>query len=716
MSRLDERDQAYLTGSILQAVSTAPGGLLPGRDRIDAVNLLPRGRQAPRPPLVIARVVSAVLLGLLATLGFASPAHADEPLDISGPVTDHAGALGNRTADVEKALQDYLDATGYQLFVVYVPSFDGMDPTAWADQTAERSHIRDQDILLAVATQERAYGISVTDDSPLSESSLDEVENDDLLPRLGNTDWAGATIAMAEGLTREAQDNNLPWGWIVGGGAAAVGVGAFAVHRARRRYASTHVTRDEHGTPLDPLSALTTDELDKKRGAALVALDDAVKSSRQELAFAEAQFGKEATKEFAAALVQAQQLAQQAFAVQQRLDDSEPETDEEHRRLSIEVVHTCEKADAIIDEQVEAFDALRDLQAKVPEVLADMATRADEVAARLPSARAALDVLRTTHSVTDLASVAGNADQAEQLVAQAKDQCAQGQQAVAADDRATAVIRAKAAEAAVGQATTLLDAIERADADLQAAPAKIADGIASLSQDVADAGRLAAEDTLVTSAVATAQQAITYAQTPEHDPLAALSSLQQAEAELDELLAPARAAAEEAEKARVALQNSLDRATSRVRAVTDYLETRRGAVGPEARTRLSEATRLLDQATQHAPADPKAALDALTRANDYLDEAERLARTDVDRWESSQRRDSGDSMILGGIFGGGWSGGGGSGGWSGGWGGGGGSRSRSSSSRRSSSRRSSSRRSSSRSSRRSSGGGRRGSRSRGGRF
>ena len=667
------------------------------------MNPPPRGRRVPRRVLVASQL-SAAFLAVLAVLGFSSPAQANDPLNISGPVTDPAGVLGSRTAEVETALNSYADQTGFQLFVVYVPTFDGMDGADWADQTAVKSNIGTADVLLAVATRERSFGISVDDSNPLSDSDIDSLEREYILPELRDSDWAGAAIAAAEGLTDAVQDNDPPWGWIAGGGAAAIGVGAFAVHRIRRRYASTHVVLDEHGKPLDPLSALETDELDQRRGAALVALDNALASSQQELSFAEAQFGKEATKEFTTALATARTLSQQAFAIQQLLDDADPEPTPEHRRMSIDAIHLCEKADALLDEQVDAFNALRDMQAKAPEVLTDMASRADEVSAQLPAARAALDVLRSTHVTTDLASISSNADQAEKLLSQAREQCIQGQQAVKSGDRATAVVRAKAAEAAVGQASTLLSAIHAADEELKAAPGQIDAGIASLTTDVADANRLAANDALVMAGAAVAQQSISYAQSERRDPLAAVAGLRNAEAKLDELLAPARAAAAEAEKARVALQQSLAATTSRVRSVADFIETRRGAVGTDARTRLSEANRLLLQAQQQVATDPKTALAAVTQAQSLADEAERLARVDVDRWERQQSGGSGDSIILGG-------GGSGWGGSSGGWSRSSSSRTRSSSSR--SSRSSSSRRSSSR---RSSSGGSRGSRSRGGRF
>ncbi len=136
-------------------------------------------------------------------------------------------------------------------------------------------------------------------------------------------------------------------------------------------------------------------------------------------------------------------------------------------------------------------------------------------------------------------------------------------------------------------------------------------------------------------------QAIAYAQQADNDPLAAAAGLETAEATLDDLLAPVRAAAAEAEKARVALSESLGRVTSRVKAVSDFIETRRGAVGAEARTRLSEAARHLDRAQQTLQTDPSASLEALQKAEAFVNEAEQLAQNDVGNWERSQRQTSG---------------------------------------------------------------------------
>lgn len=627
----------------------------------------------PGPRLLSAAM--ATFLGLALVLIGAGAAPAAPPVNVSGPITDRSGVLGVRAADVRAALDGLFDSTGQQLFVVYVDSFDGLSGQEWADTSARTSDLGDDDILLAVATQDRAYGFSVTDANELSDNDLDRVASDDLLPELRDKNWSGAAIAAARGYD-EALNPGAPWGLIGLGGVAVVGAGAAVGVRARRRHRANQP--DEH--------------LSQRAGSALVALDDGLRSADQELAYAEAQFGLEATTPFTAALAQARAEAASAFELRQRLDDSEPESGPEHDRLCQQIVEICASADAILDEQVQAFAQLRDLHAKAPEALASVAERAREITDRLPPSRAVLAGLLAKHPITTLDSVAHNVDQAEQLASNALEQTRLGTAAIAADDRPTAVVHVRSAEDAVARAVTLLDSLDRADADLASAPALIADRLSSLGADLVEAAELAPADSTVETATTAARQAMTAARGRDIDPLAAVRDLQAAEATLDELLAAPRADAQQAEKERVALTGAFASARTRIAAVNDYIDARRGSVGPDARTRLAEASRQLQVAADQQTTDPTTALAALARVEDLVEQAERLARADVAQLDRDARPDDAGG-VLGGLLGGssGWSGRSSTS-----------SRSRSSSrsgrgsSRRSSSRRASSRRSSSR--------------------
>ena len=160
------------------------------------------------------------------------------------------------------------------------------------------------------------------------------------------------------------------------------------------------------------------------------------------------------------------------------------------------------------------------------------------------------------------------------------------------------------------------------------------------------------------------------------DPLAALDHLAQAEAALDAALAPARAQEENNSRARASLGSRLVRLNSQITAVTSYITTHRGAVGPSARTALSEASRHAGAANSIQDTDPSAALSEVAQGEPLVAQAQTLAEADV-RQSGSWGSDSGagggqgrgggldvGSLVLGGLLMGGLSGG-----HHGGWGG-----------------------------------------------
>ncbi|WP_158602859.1 TPM domain-containing protein, partial [Jiangella rhizosphaerae] len=440
----------------------------------------------------------------------AGPASAEPPFNVPGMITDRAGALsGDDEQRVQAALDRLTDESGLQLFVVYVDSFDGMDGQTWANETATVSGLGTDDILLAVALQDRSFGISVTDELELTDDQLDDVRQNDIRPRLSDEDWAGAAIAGADGYREAATGSGgsaAPW---VVGGVAVVGAGAAGwwLLRRRRRGRAGGAAGPE-GRPVDEFAGLSLDELDKRASAALVDIDDALKTSEQELGFAQAQFGTEATSEFSRLLTTSKERVAGAFAVRRQLDDAEPETDQQARTLTIQIIMTCRAVSDALDAQAAAFDELRDLHARVPEVLDETGQRATEVEQRLPAARAQLELLALSYPPAALASVSGNPDQAGRLLAAARESVADGQRSLQSDDRAAAVAHARAAEDAVAQAGKLLDAVAGAKDELETAGQRIGKAIESVTQDIADAARLAPSDPAITAASAEAQQAV----------------------------------------------------------------------------------------------------------------------------------------------------------------------------------------------------------------
>ena len=628
-------------------------------------------------------------------------ASAEQPERVASEITDTAGVLGGRTADVQEALDALEDTTRYQLFVVFVRSFDGADPIDWANQTATLSGLGVEDILLAVAVEDRAYAVSVDDAIDLTDAQLRAVASDLIEPQLSDGAWAEAVIAGARGYQDtaaggagggtgdDAGSDGSPgtpatqgrsFGFLTPLLAGLAVLAAILVFRTMKKGSGSGAGPAK--AEAVGFDAVPTEELNRRASQALVAVDDALKTSEQELGFAQAQFGLEATRAFDAVIAESKQRMTRAFTLRQQLDDSVPETEPQRRAMLVEVLQLCDQVDAALDAQTEEFDRLRDLQARAPQVLEETLRRADEVQTRLPASRSALDALAASYTPAALASVQGNVDQAERLLEGARASVAQGQAAVATD-RGAAVAFARTAEDAVGQAVTLLDAVDRAGQDLAQAGARIDAAIASLGSDISDAARLAPRDPAVSAAVASAQQALAAAREARTtgDPLAALRRLTESEAALDAALAPAREHADQVARAQAHLGQTMGRLTSRIRAVADFIETRRGAVGAEARTRLAEAARLAQVAQTAADTDPMSALSAAQQAEQLAVQAQQLAEADVARWQQSQGGGFGGfgggggvnpgSLVLGGILLDQILGGGGRGGWFGGGFGGG---------------------------------------------
>lgn len=636
-----------------------------------------------------------------------------EPLNLTSEITDDAGVLGDSTDEVQASLDQLASETPYQLYVVYVSDFSGMTPESWVQQTAEASGLGSNDLVLAVAVDSRLYRLAPSSVDGLSSAELQAVAAD-AEDQLRDNDWAGAAIATADGIREAAASDGddaaasgssgsssggsgFVWFLLIG----LIGIGAvFALTSAaarRRRQAGPVITGpgapgSAQGEPAgDGLDALPTAELDRRSASALVALDDAVRTSEQELGFAHAQFGDQAVAEFDTTLARAKSQVTEAFRLRQTLDDNIPDTEQQVRATSLAILRLCAQVSTDLDAQKYAFDGLRNLQAEVPEKLDAHERAATALHARIDPARAALATLATTYPPTSLESVTHNPDQARLLLEQVLATVGQGRDAVARGDRGTAVGYARAAEEALGQVTQLLDAVDRAGQDLAAAGVRLAAAVESISSDLADVDRLAPGAPDVVPLAQDARAAIAEARAAREgggDPLAALRRITDAEAALDAALASRREAEEQGRRAQAQLGEALGRLDSALRATTDYVDTRRGAIGPEARTRLAEGARLRQWAIDQRVTDPVAALDAARRAEQLVVEAQRLAQADVaradqdrDRWD---RRGGGGGpfngvggMILGGILidsilrgGGGFGGGHHGGGWGGGDGGG----------------------------------------------
>jgi hypothetical protein len=426
--------------------------------------------------LIAAFFVSFLAVAALALLSPAA-AFADDPVALHGAdVVDQADVLGSKTADVQAALDKLASNTNLQLFVVYVDSFDNpSDPKQWADATAIDSGLGVNDALLAISVDDKVYRWSVDAAFPLSDSQLASIGTK-VEDALHDDDWAGGAITAAQEFEASQAPSPVP---LIIGGVVVVGVGgAFAGRAIAKRRAKTKVAR-----------AVAADQkaLDTQAGTLLVGLDDALKTSEQELGFAQAQFGEDATKDFATALASAQADAKQAFAIQQKLDDAFPETPEDRKTMSQQLIALAQKADATLDAQTAAFDELRQLEKNAPQVLDTVTTTRAGLADRISAAKTKVDGFAARFPGADLTSIEDAPAQAHKLDVFAGTAIEKAKAAITKGPESDAAMAVRVAQQAVGQVEQLLTAVDAREKELAAQQDRNAQSQRQLADELSDA-------------------------------------------------------------------------------------------------------------------------------------------------------------------------------------------------------------------------------------
>ncbi|MGB3909615.1 MAG: TPM domain-containing protein [Pseudolysinimonas sp.] len=612
----------------------------------------------------------ALVAGVALALMSPSAAFAEPPVDFAGAyVVDEAGVLGG-TSSIESALDDLYDRAEVSLFVVYVDTFDNpSDAGLWADTTAGLSGFGPDDVLLAVAVDDRQY---VLNDELLDDASYDRVATR-IETQLRDDNWEEAALEAADAIGDElAGENPTEPGTSDGegggipilpllGGAAVIGVGAWGISRL--------VKRRRGVDPSAPVDKLDQKQLDQRAGSLLVSLDDALQSNEQELGFAQAQFGEKATKGFAAALAEAESQVKQAFAIRQQLDDATPETADEKRRLTTEIIRLCEAASAALAAQSTDFEQLRQLETHAPEVLETVVATHGGLAARVDAAEATVAELSTKFGTAAVASVRDSAGQSRELVAFAATAIAEARTALQAGKTSEAAVAVRGAQQAVAQVQRAIGAVDKLAADLPALVERLDDAIADVKRDLAEARAGLATATPETAeplrlAAGDAEKVI--ARADDGDPGTAIGEVERVNAALHEALGKLRDAAAQAERAKAQLARVTAEAEAAVAAAKDFIATRRGAVGATARTRVAEAERQLSQALTAARSNPIEALRSAQQAVALATSAMQSAQSDVAAFNGGSSGPAGGGYggaALGGILDGLFSGGSSSG-WS----------------------------------------------------
>jgi predicted nucleic acid-binding Zn-ribbon protein len=449
----------------------------------------------------------------------------------------------------------------------------------------------------------------------------------------------------------------------------------------RRRAAALAAARRVDPTDASALAAVPPQALDDLSRALVVDVDNAIRTSANELDLAVTEFGEDRTQPFTLAVMNAKAALSQAFTIRQQLDDAVPETPAQRRDLLTRVIVSAARADRELESQTAAFEKLRDLVINAPTRLDSLTQQYVELTTRIAPAEQRLAALHKDFSAAALTSVSGNVTAAKERLAFADRNIGTARElaAEAVSGRQAGLVDAvRAAESALGQARALLDAVDHAAGDIQHAIERLPSAMTDIQNDIRRADELLQKTsnvkTVHTSDLVAARDAAIRAVESARagasdDPLGEFGQLIKADADLNGLLAALAQEQAAAEQLNRSLEQALFTAQSRVRAVSDYVDTRRGSIGPEARTRLAEAKRHLQAAHDKRSTLPTEAIAHANAASTLAATAQSLANDDVQLAQRVYMGRGGSDMgamlggiIIGNVLGGGMRGG--FGGWS----------------------------------------------------
>ena len=575
-------------------------------------------------------------------------------------VTDELGILD--AAKAKQAVDTMSSKHGVGLWVLTV-SDSSRKASAIAEQTFKDTKLGRDDMLLVInipadGSASKSYKLQAhSNSSKFSESDYKRIDSaikkqlsagnyDDAVAAIPDN-MSGSSGSGGSGSSGDSGSSALPL--LLGGGAvatAAGGAAAWTVYKRRKNKENDDMLfgkrRNQGATggapgnqPAGP-AVMTVEQLRTQAGSALVQADDTVRAAAEELSYAQAQFGLSATDAFTAALDSARKHLSRCFELRKILDDDIPETEPQQRQMYTEILQRCSEAVGEIRAQEEAFNKRRGIEANLPTSIAETTQRADETEQAIIMAETILVTLSAAYPASSLTSVAQAPEQARRLLTAGRTALDQARDSVEASQGATAVEQVRIAQGSIAQAGELAAQVTGARERLQSAARDLEAAIASISSDLVDAKRLEDSVPAATLAplVADAEAAVAEGRqasgnSPSGDPLAALDHLARAEAAIDAALAPAREREENDSRARASLGSRLARLNSQVESVTSYITTYRGAVGPSARTALSEAARHATAATTVQTTDPVAALAEVAAAEPLVAQAQALAEADV---------------------------------------------------------------------------------------
>lgn len=399
-------------------------------------------------------------------------------------------------------------------------------------------------------------------------------------------------------------------------------------------------------------------EFGRKADAALVAADERMRVTDDELMFAELELGRDATRDLREALVAVRTHIAEAFQLNQLNHDEIPDTPEEARTRNARIIQLCDWAQDLLDDRLEALAEPVARARRAPEIIDGIRAQVERDTARIPRVQASLERLSQRYSEDALRKIAGNTREAAQLLEFATHGAEVSTSRRESGQREQANLALETAIEAGRRATTLLDAVDTFEVEALRAESTLDAIVDDSREDLA-----AARDLRTVPAVAEAMTALETelnSLTPagsKPDPFTELTRLRAANTTLDAVVAKARERMARPVPPEAHVRHAIEDADRQLGVARSVISGHRGWIGADARTRLAEAERLrLDLSELASPIaedDREQALLLARRCGQLASEALQLAQRDIDSSRPNDGGWGGPGMGGGGRRGGG---------------------------------------------------------------
>lgn len=591
----------------------------------------------------------------------AGPLPATEPVPLTEPVTDPTGFLTTSEAGTIRNEIALTAGRGIDTYVVLVPDFSGYNPTDWCSQAGNLSQLPENSVVFALAFEERdsSWCTNIDEDSGLiSDRAIDRAWDDALAIAGEANPMDGEHAAQASASFVSSIGNAIGSGSSGGSGSASGSIAgviffvavvaiilALVVMLAKSRSKKAKLGAAGKSLPTNPQQQQEQVDLAQQQ---LLASDEALRAAADEVQFARAQLGYAQADKLDAAVQRAQKAISQSFQMLPALQDA-PNLAQKSQ-IASGILSTIAEVMPPVHEAQEELKASRDRQTNAEARLAELRSRLQEASAQVRISEQTLRDLHLRFTATQLQSLESQPKQAAGFIQAAEQNCNEAQQQMGTN-RAAAVDALDRATSQLQSALAAIAAVNGAEKAISESNQVLGSAIASITADLDDVTKLAANQANFAPLVQDAQTAILAGQAARGgsgDPLSALQQLRSAEDALDAALAPLRSDHDQRQRNTALAAERITAAQAMVSQAESMLAANRSSGDLQARSAVSNAQAQLTQARTLQQSDPAGSISASNAALASAQNA--LSSLQYSQRQPVNHRSSGNNSLLWGMI------------------------------------------------------------------